>query len=121
MQNLTAVHYVRMGNRTYSPGEVIDQMMSRQTVERLVRKGAIFDWDEVTGKEEEQGREPVAADAQEDAQEDAHEDAHEAAWGAAERAEEMDKEVMATREEAEKAAQDLMGDLVTKSERRKRK
>lgn len=113
MQNLTAVHHVRMGNRTYSPGEVIDQPMSRQTVERLVRKGAIFGWDEVTGKEEEQEREPMAADAQEDA--------HEAAWGAAERAEEMDKEVMATREEAERAAQDLMGDLVAKSERRKRK
>lgn len=37
----TAIHYVRIGGRLYTPGEIINEAMEPQVVERLVRKGAI--------------------------------------------------------------------------------
>lgn len=103
----TALHYVRAGKKLYSPGEIIQEPLTAEQIERLTRKGAIMD-DENTVY----GTEPQeAAEAPERAQE------------AAEAPEEEEEaEYQAEDEDAEQSL--LMGDLVKtekKTERRKRR
>lgn len=91
----TAIHYVRVGKRVYTPGEIITDEMTRETTERLVRKGAIVnDESAVYG----------------------HEPPQEAA-GATEEPEATEYQA----EDEDEAQSLLMGDLVKKTERRKRR
>ena len=80
----TAIHYVRVGKRLYTPGEIITDEMTRETAERLVRKGAIWG-----GVEALLGNVPEATEYQ--------------------------------AEDEDEAQSLLMGDLVKKTERRKRR
>lgn len=99
MKQLTAIHYVRAGGRLYTPGEVIPAgVLTAQEERRLMQKGAVWDADAWTSAQE-----PLEA---------------------TERAEEApgDEEAELGEEDAERAAQALMGDLVTKDTgRRKRR
>lgn len=50
-----AINYVRIGNALFTPGEVIDRELTRETAEMLLAKGAIRDESRV--KEEAPKRE----------------------------------------------------------------
>ena len=93
----TAIHYVRVGKRLYTPGEIITDEMTRETAERLVRKGAIWG-----------GVEALLGNMPEPPQETA---------GAPEEPEATEYQA----EDDDEAQSLLMGDLVKKTERRKRR
>lgn len=93
----TAIQYVRVGKRVYTPGEIITDEMTRETTERLVRKGAI--WGDV---------ETLLSNVPEPPQE---------AAGAPEEPEATEYQA----EDDDEAQSLLMGDLVKKTERRKRR
>ena len=93
----TAIQYVRVGKRVYTPGEIITDEMTSETTERLVRKGAI--WGEV---------ETLRGNMPEPPQE---------AAGAPEEPEATEYQA----EDDDEEQRLLMGDLVKKTERRKRR
>ena len=93
----TAIQYVRVGKRVYTPGEIITDEMTRETTERLVRKGAI--WGDV---------ETLLSNVPEPPQE---------AAGAPEEPEATEYQA----EDDDEEQRLLMGDLVKKTERRKRR
>lgn len=90
-----ALHYVRMGNKLYSPGEIIQEPLTAEQIERLTRKGAI-----VNDESAVYGPEPPQEDA-----------------GAPEEPEATEYQA----EDEDEAQSLLMGDLVKKTERRKRR
>ena len=90
-----ALHYVRMGNKLYSPGEIIQESLTAEQIERLTRKGAI-----VNDESAVYGPEPPQEAA-----------------GATEEPEATEYQA----EDEDEAQSLLMGDLVKKTERRKRR
>lgn len=94
----TAIQYVRVGKRVYTPGEIITDEMTRETTERLVRKGAIW------GEMEIMPLRNVPEPPQE-------------AAGAPEEPEATEYQA----EDDDEEQRLLMGDLVKKTERRKRR
>lgn len=90
-----ALHYVRMGNKLYSPGEIIQEPLTAEQIERLTRKGAI-----VNDESAVYGPEPPQEAA-----------------GAPEEPEAAEYQA----EDEDEAQSLLMGDLVKKTERRKRR
>lgn len=93
----TAIHYVRVGKRVYTPGEIIQEPLTAEQIERLVRKGAIWG-----------GVEALLGNVPEPPQE---------AAGAPEEPEAAEYQA----EDEDEAQSLMMGDLVKKTERRKRR
>ena len=93
----TAIQYVRVSKRVYSPGEIIQEPLTAEQIDRLTRKGAI--WGDV---------EALLGNVPEPPQE---------AAGATEEPEATEYQA----EDDDEEQRLLMGDLVKKTERRKRR